>query len=116
MLGTGKAAHRFADRFTAVSVEQAAKLPSELDWEAWNRAIRRVTRRIVLEVADARETKATRADVEAAEEAFVASSVREVITVSRVEDGELARGPVTDQTAHAVRERIEAELAAAGQG
>ena len=75
-----------------------------------------ITRRIVLEVADARETKATRADVEAAEEAFVASSVREVITVSRVEDGELARGPVTDQTAHAVRERIEAELAGAGQG
>jgi len=75
-----------------------------------------ITRRIVLEVTDGRETKATRKDVESAQEAFVASSVREVIAVSRVEDRALERGPVTEQTARAVRARIEAELAGVPQG
>jgi hypothetical protein len=32
----------------AISSEEAASLPSELDWETWNRAVRRATRRIVL--------------------------------------------------------------------
>jgi hypothetical protein len=37
-----------ADRAAAVCAEEAASLPDELDWDSWNRAVRRVTRRIVL--------------------------------------------------------------------
>jgi branched-chain amino acid aminotransferase len=70
-----------------------------------------ITRRIVLEVAAARERKTTRADLESAHEAFVASSVREVTPVTRIEDGELQPGAVTEQAARAVRARIDSELA-----
>ena len=71
-----------------------------------------ITRRIVIEVAAAKETATTPADLESAEEAFVASSVREVIAVSRIEERDLpAGGPVTRATAHNVRAHIEAELA-----
>jgi hypothetical protein len=37
-----------ADRVAAISSEEASSLPAELDWNTWNRAVRRVTRRIVL--------------------------------------------------------------------
>ena len=37
-----------ADRVAAVSAEEARSLPAELDWDRWNRAVRRVTRRVVL--------------------------------------------------------------------
>ncbi len=37
-----------ADRFAAVCAEESARLPEELDWDTWNRAVRRVTRRIIL--------------------------------------------------------------------
>lgn len=37
-----------ADRFAEVSVIEAAALPNVLDWDTWNRAVRRVTRRVVL--------------------------------------------------------------------
>ena len=37
-----------ADRFAAVCVEESARLEEELDWDTWNRAVRRVTRRIIL--------------------------------------------------------------------
>jgi branched-chain amino acid aminotransferase len=71
-----------------------------------------ITRRIVIEVAAAKETATTPADLESAEEAFVASSVREVIAVSRIEERDLpAGGPVTRATAHNVRAHIEVELA-----
>jgi branched-chain amino acid aminotransferase len=71
-----------------------------------------ITRRIVIEVAAAQETATTPADLESAEEAFVASSVREVIAVSRIEERDLpAGGPVTRATAHKLRAHIEAELA-----
>ena len=36
------------DRVVATSAEEATSLPSELDWDTWNRAVRRVTRRVVL--------------------------------------------------------------------
>ena len=49
-----------------------------------------ITRRIVLEVADVRETAASRGDLGAAQEAFIASSVVEVLPVGRVEEQELA--------------------------
>jgi branched-chain amino acid aminotransferase len=70
-----------------------------------------ITRRVVLEVAQGRETTTTPQELESAQEAFVASSVREVIPVGRIEERELAVGPVTEGTARAVREVIDAELA-----
>jgi branched-chain amino acid aminotransferase len=71
-----------------------------------------ITRRIVIDVAAASEKVTTRADLESAEEAFVASSVREVIAVSRIEQRELrAPGPITSATAEKVSAFIQAELA-----
>jgi branched-chain amino acid aminotransferase len=75
-----------------------------------------ITRRIVLEVAGASETTATREQVASAQEAFVASSVREVIPVSRIEDRELPGGDVTERTARAVRAHIDSELSRDRQG
>ena len=48
VLDTGKPLHRLADRFAAVSVEEATRLSGELDWDAFNAAVRTVTRRVVL--------------------------------------------------------------------
>jgi branched-chain amino acid aminotransferase len=71
-----------------------------------------ITRRVVLEVAAGTERVTTPADLESAQEAFVASSVREVIAVRRIEQHELpAPGPVTRATAEKVRAYIQAELA-----
>jgi branched-chain amino acid aminotransferase len=71
-----------------------------------------ITRQIVIEVADAREAVTTPADVESAEEAFVASTVYEVVAVSRIEGHDLpAGGPTTKATVRKLRARIEAELA-----
>ncbi|HWG08617.1 MAG TPA: aminotransferase class IV [Solirubrobacteraceae bacterium] len=71
-----------------------------------------ITRRIVIEVAAAKETVTTPLDLESAEEAFVASSVREVIAVCSIEQRELPLpGPVTSATAQKVRAYIQAELA-----
>jgi branched-chain amino acid aminotransferase len=71
-----------------------------------------ITRRIVIDVAAAKESVATPADLESAEEAFVASSVREVIAVRRIEEHDLrAPGPLTSATAEKVRAHIQAELA-----
>jgi branched-subunit amino acid aminotransferase/4-amino-4-deoxychorismate lyase len=62
-------------------------------------------------VVEASELTTTPQELESAQEAFVASSVREVIPVSRIEDRELLVGPVTERTARAVRERIASALA-----
>ncbi|MFI4977277.1 MAG: aminotransferase class IV [Solirubrobacterales bacterium] len=71
-----------------------------------------ITRRIVLEVTDAKEAATTPADLESAEEAFVASSVSEVLAVSRIEEQDFpAAGPITKATEGKVRARIKAELA-----
>jgi len=71
-----------------------------------------ITRRIVLEVAAVKETITTPVDLEAAEEAFVASSVREVIAVRRIEQRDLPPGgPVTRATSDKVNAYIQAELA-----
>ena len=37
-----------ANKVAAISAEEASSLPAELDWETWNRAVRRATRRIML--------------------------------------------------------------------
>jgi branched-chain amino acid aminotransferase len=71
-----------------------------------------ITRRIVIEVAEANEATTTPADLESAHEAFVASSVWEVTAVSRIEDRDFpAAGPVTKAIGQKVRAHIEAELA-----
>jgi branched-chain amino acid aminotransferase len=71
-----------------------------------------ITRRIVIDVGAAQETVTTPDDLESAEEAFVASSVREVIPVSRIEQRELAApGAITRATAEKVSAYIQAELA-----
>jgi branched-chain amino acid aminotransferase len=72
-----------------------------------------ITRRIVIELGGAREAATTLADLDSAEEAFVASSVVEVLGVRRIEERDLPAGPVTGATAHKVRAHIEAELAGA---
>jgi len=71
-----------------------------------------IMRRIVIEVADAKEAATTPADLESAEEAFVTSSVCEVMAVSRIEEHDLpAGGPIIKATARKVRASVEAELA-----
>jgi branched-chain amino acid aminotransferase len=71
-----------------------------------------ITRRIVIDVVRAREQAVTAEELRSAEEAFVASSVREVIAVSRIEDLDLLpRGGVTRTAAEKVRRHIAAELA-----
>ena len=73
-----------------------------------------ITRRRLMEVTDAVERETTPDDLRTAEEAFLASSVREALPVYRVEDIELqTHGPVTAEAGARLRERIEAELAAA---
>jgi branched-chain amino acid aminotransferase len=70
-----------------------------------------ITRRVVLAVADVREEPITLADLDSIDEAFIASSIREVAPVSRIEDRELdSPGPVTREVLAAVRERIDAGL------
>jgi cytochrome P450 len=48
VLDTGKPVHRLADRFAAACAEEASRLTGTLDWDRFNAAIRRVTRRIIL--------------------------------------------------------------------
>ncbi len=44
----GKGSSSLADRFAAASREEAEDLPGTLDWDGWNRAVRRVARRVIL--------------------------------------------------------------------
>jgi branched-chain amino acid aminotransferase len=73
-----------------------------------------ITRARVIEAVGAVEEPCTREDAEGADEAFLASTVREVMAVSAVEDTALeAGGPLTTHAAGALRDRIQRELAAA---
>jgi branched-chain amino acid aminotransferase len=73
-----------------------------------------ITRRLVMRVTSAREMPTTLEDLDAAEEAFLASSLREVMPVRQIDALELGLdGPVTSATATAVRDAIADELAAA---
>jgi cytochrome P450 len=38
---------KFAQHFATVCEEEAARLPTELNWEAWNKSVRRVARRVI---------------------------------------------------------------------
>jgi branched-chain amino acid aminotransferase len=70
-----------------------------------------ITRALVIELAGAQEAPCTGEDIEAAEEAFLASTTREVTPVAAIESRSLsAPGPVTTEAARLVRERIETEL------
>jgi branched-chain amino acid aminotransferase len=75
-----------------------------------------ITRRYVIEVCDALEAPCTLDDVRTAEEAFIASTVREVMPIAAVDDIELpaAPGPVTEAAREQLARRIAAELAPVG--
>jgi branched-chain amino acid aminotransferase len=72
-----------------------------------------ITRGRLLEECDVTESPCTLDDVRAAEEAFVASSVREVMPIASVDDIVLpqAPGPVSEAALAAFRRRVERELA-----
>jgi branched-chain amino acid aminotransferase len=70
-----------------------------------------ITRRLIMSATGARERPTSLEDLAAAEEAFIASSVREVLPVHRIEGLELAApGPITRATAEAVRAEIRSAL------
>jgi branched-chain amino acid aminotransferase len=73
-----------------------------------------ITRARLLEECDVTEAPCTLDDVRAAEEAFIASTVREVMPITAVDDIDLpaAPGPVTGAAYEAFRRRVERELAA----
>jgi branched-chain amino acid aminotransferase len=76
-----------------------------------------ITRDRLLAECDVEEIPATLDDVRAAQEAFIASSVREVMPVTAVDEIEIpdASGPVTRAAHEALTARIVRELAVAGQ-
>lgn len=72
-----------------------------------------ITRRIVIEQAGATERSCTLEELLAADEAFLASTVREVHPISQIDERSFpAPGPVTAATASSVGGWIRAELAA----
>ncbi len=79
-----------------------------------DRILASITRTRIMEETDAQEAVCTLDDVAAAEEAFIASSVREVLPIAAVDTIELpaAPGPVTQRAAELLSRRIERELAA----
>jgi branched-chain amino acid aminotransferase len=71
-----------------------------------------ITRQRVIEVAEVTERPCTLDDLREAREAFLASTLREAQSIAAIEDIELPEGERTRETRTALRERIEAELAA----
>ena len=79
-----------------------------------DRILESITRaRLFAAVEGIEERSCTRDDLSAAREAFIASSVREVMPIEAIDDIELpaAPGPVTQAASRALAGRIEAELA-----
>lgn len=73
-----------------------------------------ITRRLVLEEAEVKERACSLQEILEAQEAFLASTTREVQAVSAIDSRQLpAPGPVTERIAAAVAQRIRRELAAA---
>jgi branched-chain amino acid aminotransferase len=81
-----------------------------------DRILDSITRRYVLEECDAEEAPCTLADVEAADEAFIASTVRVVLPIAVVDEIQLpsAPGPVTQDARDRMSGRIERELEPVG--
>ena len=79
-----------------------------------DRILASITRARVIEEAGATEAACTLDDLRGAEEAFIASTVREVMPIAAIDDVELpaAPGPVTLQARERLARRIERELAA----
>jgi branched-chain amino acid aminotransferase len=79
-----------------------------------DRILASITRDRVMEETGAEEAVCTMDDVRGAEEAFIASSVREVMPIAAVDDIEIpsAPGPVTQSAREALARRIERELGA----
>lgn len=77
-----------------------------------------ITRARLLEECAVAEVPCTLADLRGAEEAFIASTVREVTPVAAIDDLELpaAPGPVTAEAARRLVARIERELGTAAAG
>jgi branched-chain amino acid aminotransferase len=76
-----------------------------------------ITRSLVIDACDVREAATTLDELAEAREAFIASSVVEVLPVRRVERSELpVEGPVTAASRAAVRERIAAALRGRPEG
>ncbi len=70
-----------------------------------------ITRALVIESTGARELACTLADLAAADEAFLASTIREVHPVAAIDETTFAgEGPVTTEASVTVRERISTEL------
>ena len=80
-----------------------------------DRILASITREYLLEECEAEERPCTLDDVAAAEEAFIASTVREAMPIAVVDDIELpaAPGPVTIEAGERLVRRIERELASA---
>lgn len=76
------------------------------------RILHSITRERLLRVTDAEERITTLDDLAGAQEAFIASSVREVLPISAIDDRALpaAPGPVTSAAARAFREHVEHAL------
>lgn len=77
-----------------------------------DRILASITRARVVEESDAREAVCTLDDVRAADEAFIASTVREVMPIASVDEIELpaAPGPVTQAAGQALAQRIRRDL------
>jgi branched-chain amino acid aminotransferase len=77
------------------------------------RILASITRALLLEECDVQERICTLDDLMTAEEAFIASTVREVMPITAIDGRPLpaAPGPVTEQAAAALRARVERELA-----
>ncbi len=78
------------------------------------RILASITRDRVIEESGASEAVCTLDDLRAAEEAFIASTVREVMPIAAIDGVELpaAPGPVTQEAGERLARRIERELAA----
>jgi branched-chain amino acid aminotransferase len=79
-----------------------------------DRILSSITRARVMEECAVTEEPCTVADLQAAEEAFIASTVREVMPIAAIDDLQLpsAPGPVTAEAARRLTERIARELGA----
>jgi branched-chain amino acid aminotransferase len=79
-----------------------------------DRILASITRARIVEEADAAEEPCTLADLQGAQEAFIASTVREVMPIAAIDDLRLpaAPGPVTQQAREALARRIERDLGA----
>jgi branched-chain amino acid aminotransferase len=69
-----------------------------------------ITRRGVIASTGAQEASCTQEELERADEAFLASTIREVQPIAAVEDVALETGPLTPTAARGLRELIEADL------